>query len=306
MMAAAPRRAAARRSRRPRFDHGVRDPVARADRGAARVCGAGRAGARARSAALGVLGQVVLRADDVDHAAALVERFMRLTDTALRCAARARRLHRSRVQPPAPGRSDAVSARGDARHRLSRACRHAAGERARRCARSRSRTRPAIRSRRTRSCSACRCASARPRRAVASARGARDARSPPRSDCRADTSRRTPSSCSRTLPAPRRPIVAQIREAVLSRARDERRRLARVARRVAMSTRTRAAPARRGGHDLPGSRRRRARRAGAALLRDRARSIIDVAFELGYADLKGFYRAFRRWTDTTPAEWRGC
>jgi AraC-like DNA-binding protein len=41
-----------------------------------------------------------------------------------------------------------------------------------------------------------------------------------------------------------------------------------------------------------------------ALLRDRARSIIDVAFELGYADLKGFYRAFRRWTGTTPAEFR--
>ena len=41
-----------------------------------------------------------------------------------------------------------------------------------------------------------------------------------------------------------------------------------------------------------------------ALLRDRARSIVDVAFELGYADLKGFYRAFKRWTQATPAEWR--
>jgi AraC-like DNA-binding protein len=40
------------------------------------------------------------------------------------------------------------------------------------------------------------------------------------------------------------------------------------------------------------------------LLKDRTRSIIDVAFELGYADLKGFYRAFRRWTGATPAEWR--
>jgi AraC-like DNA-binding protein len=41
-----------------------------------------------------------------------------------------------------------------------------------------------------------------------------------------------------------------------------------------------------------------------SLLRDRTRSIIDVAFELGYADLKGFYRAFRRWTGATPAAWR--
>ena len=80
--------------------------------------------------------------------------------------------------------------------------------------------------------------------------------------------------------------------------------LARVARRVAMSTRTvqrRLEEAGTSYQDVVDE-----LRAGMArsLLRDRARSIVDVAFELGYADLKGFYRAFRRWTGTTPADWR--
>ena len=44
--------------------------------------------------------------------------------------------------------------------------------------------------------------------------------------------------------------------------------------------------------------------ASRTMLRDRSRPIVDVAFELGYADLKGFYRAFKRWTGATPAEWR--
>jgi AraC-like DNA-binding protein len=30
----------------------------------------------------------------------------------------------------------------------------------------------------------------------------------------------------------------------------------------------------------------------------------DVAFLLGFSDVSTFYRAFRRWTGTTPAEFR--
>ena len=106
------------------------------------------------------------------------------------------------------------------------------------------------------------------------------------------------------LPAAVPPIVAQIREAVLGELATSGAELSRVAKRVAMSTRTvqrRLEEAGTSYQDLVDEVR------GALakdLLRDRARSIIDVAFELGYADLKGFYRAFRRWTETTPAEWR--
>ena len=106
------------------------------------------------------------------------------------------------------------------------------------------------------------------------------------------------------LPADVPPVVAQIRDAVLAELATSGAELSRVAKRVAMSTRTVQRRLEEAGtsyqdlvDDVRGSLAR-------SLLRDRARSIVDVAFELGYADLKGFYRAFRRWTDTTPASWR--
>lgn len=105
-------------------------------------------------------------------------------------------------------------------------------------------------------------------------------------------------------PAPAAPIVAQVRAAILDELAASGAELARVAKRLAMSTRTlqrRLDEAGTGYQDLVDDVRSAAAR---TLLRDRARSIIDVAFELGYADLKSFYRAFRRWTDATPAEWR--
>ena len=106
------------------------------------------------------------------------------------------------------------------------------------------------------------------------------------------------------LPAPQPPVVAQIREAILIELATSGAELARVAKRVAMSTRTVQRRLEEHGtsyQDVVDDVRSAMAR---TLLRDRARSIIDVAFELGYADLKSFYRAFRRWTDTTPAEWR--
>jgi AraC-like DNA-binding protein len=40
------------------------------------------------------------------------------------------------------------------------------------------------------------------------------------------------------------------------------------------------------------------------LVGDAGRPLGDVAFQLGYAELSPFLRAFRRWTGTTPATWR--
>lgn len=106
------------------------------------------------------------------------------------------------------------------------------------------------------------------------------------------------------LPVNAPPVVAQIREVILAELATSGAELSRVAKRVAMSTRTlqrRLDEAGTSYQDLVDDVRSSI---ACTLLRDRTRSIVDVAFELGYADLKGFYRAFRRWTDTTPAEWR--
>jgi AraC-like DNA-binding protein len=106
------------------------------------------------------------------------------------------------------------------------------------------------------------------------------------------------------LPSPQPAVVAQIREAIVVELATSGADLARVAKRVAMSMRTvqrRLEEHQTSYQDVVDEVRAAMAR---TLLRDRARSIIDVAFELGYADLKGFYRAFRRWTGTTPAEWR--
>ncbi len=42
----------------------------------------------------------------------------------------------------------------------------------------------------------------------------------------------------------------------------------------------------------------------ARRLTDPRSSVWEVAFQLGFSDLSAFYRAFRRWTGTTPAEFR--
>jgi len=103
-------------------------------------------------------------------------------------------------------------------------------------------------------------------------------------------------------PAP--PLLARLRDAISAELATSGADLSRVVRRVAMSTRTvqRRLEALGTSYQslVDDVRAEQAR----SLLRDPARSIVDVAFELGYADLRSFYRAFRRWTGATPADWR--
>lgn len=77
-----------------------------------------------------------------------------------------------------------------------------------------------------------------------------------------------------------------------------------IAKRLAMSTRS----LQRGLHGLETSFRDQldlVRRERALQLLDRDElSVQDVAFMLGYADPRNFYRSFRRWTSMSPRSWR--
>ena len=252
---------------------------------------------------LGVLGQISLRADDVDHASQLVERFMRLPDTAFR----AFRVERGELVGLAIGHLPQVEAMrfplevmlGLAYRTLHHATggvmplrevtfAHAAGY-------------PVAAYEQLFGVpvqfGAPETALWLPREALATPLAGRDPMLRRYLETHAE-------QLLAALPARVPPVVSQIREAVLCELATSGAELARVARRVAMSARTvqrRLEEAGTSYQDVVDDVRASM---AQALLRDRARSIIDVAFELGYADLKGFYRAFRRWTDTTPAKWR--
>jgi AraC-like DNA-binding protein len=106
------------------------------------------------------------------------------------------------------------------------------------------------------------------------------------------------------VPAPVPAVVVALRDAILVELATSGAELARVAKRVAMSTRTvqrRLEELGTSYQDVVDDVRASLAR---TLLRDRARSIPEVALELGYADLKSFYRAFRRWTGEPPGRWR--
>lgn len=106
------------------------------------------------------------------------------------------------------------------------------------------------------------------------------------------------------VPAPGPALVTALREAILVELATSGAELAHVAKRVAMSTRTvqrRLEELGTGYQELVDDVRGSLAR---TLLRDRAHSIVEVALELGYADLKSFYRAFRRWAGMPPGQWR--
>ena len=256
-------------------------------------------------AAMGVAGQIVVRADDIAHAAALSERFSKLTDTAVGAA---------RLDAPdcigysITHRPEVVAMRFPIEVMLGIGYRlmcHAAGERVplREVTFAHPAGYPVARVRGR--CSAPRCGSSAEHSAVWLDRelltrplARRDPMARRYLEAHAEQ-----MLAQLSVPAPPA-VVAQIREAVLVELATSGAELARVAKRVAMSTRTvqrRLEEAGTSYQDIVDDVRAAMAR---TLLRDRTHSIIDVAFELGYADLKGFYRAFRRWTGTTPAEWR--
>jgi AraC-like DNA-binding protein len=46
------------------------------------------------------------------------------------------------------------------------------------------------------------------------------------------------------------------------------------------------------------------RRFAIAYLKERRRTLTEIAFLLGYSEVSAFNRAFKRWTGSTPSEYR--
>lgn len=255
------------------------------------------------ASALGILGQVTLRADDVGHAAEIADRFMRLADTAVRRT----RIERGDVVGFAIAHRPEVEAmRFPIEVMLGlgfRVIQHAArGEIALREVTFAHRAGYPVEAYEALFGAPVRFEAEHsalwlPREALAIPLPDRDPLIRRYLEAHAET-------LLAELPAAAPPFVAQVREAIAVELATSGAELARVARRLAASPRTvqrRLEEAGTSYQELVEDVRSTLAR---ALLRDRSRSIIDVAFELGYADLKGFYRAFRRWTQTTPADWR--
>jgi AraC-like DNA-binding protein len=100
--------------------------------------------------------------------------------------------------------------------------------------------------------------------------------------------------------------VGRTRSTILQGLRDGDVSIERTARRLGMSVRTLQRTLQESGstfNDLVDQcRRELARR----YLRDPTLSIQETAHLLAFGDLRGFYRAFRRWEGSTPAEFRKC
>jgi AraC-like DNA-binding protein len=80
--------------------------------------------------------------------------------------------------------------------------------------------------------------------------------------------------------------------------------LARVAKKLAVSPRTLQRKLKENGMEFKKLTEDTRRRFALNYLRDRKHTLTEVAFLLGYSDVSAFNRAFKRWTATTPLDYR--
>jgi AraC-like DNA-binding protein len=80
--------------------------------------------------------------------------------------------------------------------------------------------------------------------------------------------------------------------------------LARVAKQMAMSARTLQRQLKERGVDFKQLTDATRRRFAVNYLKDRKNTLTEVAFLLGYSELSAFNRAFKRWTGSTPLDYR--
>ena len=104
---------------------------------------------------------------------------------------------------------------------------------------------------------------------------------------------------------PREPdLLAAVRKTIGESMRDGDPKLTRVAKRVAMSPRTLQRQLKEHGVDFKQLMDDTRKHFALNYLRDRRNTLTEIAFLLGYSELSAFNRAFRRWTGSTPLDYR--
>jgi AraC-like DNA-binding protein len=103
-------------------------------------------------------------------------------------------------------------------------------------------------------------------------------------------------------------LLAAVRRATAETMRDGNLKLARVAKQMAMSARTLQRQLKERGVDFKQLTDETRRRFAVNYLKERKNTLTEVAFLLGYSELSAFNRAFKRWTGSTPLDYRrsGC
>jgi AraC-like DNA-binding protein len=99
-------------------------------------------------------------------------------------------------------------------------------------------------------------------------------------------------------------LLASVRRATAETMRAGDLKLARVAKQMAMSARTLQRQLKERGVDFKQLTDATRRRFAVNYLKDRKNTLTEVAFLLGYSELSAFHRAFKRWTGSTPLDYR--
>jgi AraC-like DNA-binding protein len=99
-------------------------------------------------------------------------------------------------------------------------------------------------------------------------------------------------------------LLASVRRATAETMRDGNLKLARVAKQMAMSARTLQRQLKERGVDFKQLTDETRRRFAINYLKERKNTLTEVAFLLGYSEVSAFNRAFKRWTGSTPLEYR--
>jgi AraC-like DNA-binding protein len=99
-------------------------------------------------------------------------------------------------------------------------------------------------------------------------------------------------------------LLGSIRKAIAESMRDGDPTLARVAKKIATGPRTLQRRLKDYGFDFKKLVEDTRRRLSLTHLKDQKNSLTEVAFLLGYSELSAFNRAFKRWTGSTPLDYR--